>query len=139
MKVIGNFMKVETANKALGKLKASGFTDVYIEIDDNNNNIKRNLANKSKGYGLSKLLIDPNDMQQHPVTSISPFINVSAGFSEFNDSNYKLIVNADKSLIMRAKELIRSLGGTIEKESLDIGRVHENLGELNVKFKNEGI
>jgi|GEM_PF-2951828 len=139
MKVIGNFIKIETANKVLTKLKAAGFTDAYIEFDDNNNYIKRNLANKNNGYGLSKLIIDPNEMKQHPITSVSPFINVTAGFSEFNDNNYKLIVNADASMIMRAKELIKSLGGTIENEPLDIGRVHESLRELNEKLKNEGI
>lgn len=139
MRIIGNFIKVETANKALSKLKASGFTDTYIEIDDNNRNIKRNLANKNIGYGLSKLVIDPNDMQQHPLTSVSPLINVTAGFSEFNDRNYKLIVEADPSIIMRAKELIKSLGGKLENESFDIGRVHEGVRELNEKFKDNGI
>lgn len=138
MKVVGNFIKVETANKALSKLITSGFTDAYIEIDDNNNNIKRNLANKNS-YGLSNLIIDPNDVQRHPLTSVSPLINVTAGFTEFNDNNYKLIVEADTSIIMRAKELIKSLGGKIENEPIDFGRVHEGIGDLNEKFKNEGI
>lgn len=139
MKVIGNFIKIETANKALSKLKASGFTNVYIEIDDNNRNIKRNLANKNTGYGLSKLIIDPNDMQKYPLTSVSPLINVTAGFSEFNDSNYKLIVETDTSLIISARELIKSLGGKLENEPLDIGRVHGGVSELNEKFKDNGI
>lgn len=139
MKVIGNFIKIETANKALTKLIAAGFTDAHIEIDDNNNNIRRNLANKNNGYGLSNLIIDPSETKQHPLTSVSPLVNVNAGFSEFNDNNYRLIVNADASIIMRAKDLIKSLGGTIEAEALDIGRVHESLGELNEKLKNEGI
>ncbi|MFL0246590.1 hypothetical protein [Candidatus Clostridium stratigraminis] len=139
MKAIGNFIKIETANKALTKLLAAGFTDAYIEIDDNNNNIRRNLANKNNGYGLSNLIIDPSEMKQHPLTSVSPFVNVNGGFSEFNDHNYKLIVNADASIIMRAKDLIKSLGGTIEAEALDIGKVHESIGELNEKLKNEGF
>lgn len=139
MKVIGSFIKMETANQALSKLKAAGFTDSYIEIDDNNRNIKRNLANENTGYGLSKLVIDPNDMHKHPLTAVSPLINVTAGFSEFNDSNYKLIVEADTSIMMGAKDLIKSLGGKLEKESLDIGRVHQDVRELNVKFKNNGI
>jgi hypothetical protein len=138
MKLVGNFLKIETANQALSKLKGSGFTDAYIEIDDNNNNIKRNLANK-RGLGLSKLIIDPNDVHAHPLTSVSPLINVTAGFSEFNDSNYKLIVEADIGIIARAEELIKSLGGKIENVPIDFGRVHEGIGDLNVKFKNEEI
>lgn len=139
MKVIGSYKSMERANEALSKLKTAGYTDSYIEIDNNNMNIKRNLINSNSGYGLSKLVIDPNDMQQHPLTSISPLINVTGGFTEFNDKNYKLHVESDKNSITRAKNLIKSLGGKIEVEHLDIGRVHEGIRELNEKFKDNGI
>lgn len=139
MKVTGEFFTVERANEAMAKLKNAGFTNVHIEIDDSNKTIKRNLANSTSGYGLSKLTIDPNEMKQNPLTSVSPLINVTGGFSEYSDSNYKLVAETDPSLIPKAEELIKSLGGKFEPEREDIGRVHESVGELNNKFKNNEI
>ncbi len=139
MKLEGSFMSLERANQAMAKLKASGFTNSHIQIDDNNRNIKRNLADSDSSYGLLKLVIDPSDMKRSPLTSISPIINVTAGFSEFNDNNYKVVVNTDLSLIQNAKDIIISLGGKFENDGLSIGRVKEDMGELNEKFKDNYI
>lgn len=139
MKITGIFKSLERANETLAKLKNAGFTDAYIELDNNNNTIKKNIVTESTGYSLSNLTIDPNDMQQHPITSISPIINVTGGFTEYNDRNYRLKAEVDLNSVMRAKDLIRSMGGKLETEKPDIGRVHEDIGELNHKFKENGI
>lgn len=139
MRIEAYFMTLERANQAMAKLKAAGFTNAYISIDDNNRNIKRNLADTNLTYGLSNLVIDPSDMKKSPLTSISPIVNVTAGFSEFDDNNYKLIVETDRSMTQNASDVILSLGGKLENEGLSIGRVKEDMGELNEKFKNNNI
>jgi hypothetical protein len=139
MKLEGKFMSLERANQAMSKLKNAGFTNSHIEIDDNNRNIKRNLADSSSSYGLSNLVIDPSEMKRWPIVSISPIINVTAGFSEFNDNNYKVVINTDIRLAQNAKDIIISLGGKFENEGLSIGRVKEDVGELNEKFKDNDI
>lgn len=139
MKIIGSFMTLERANQTLAKLKSAGFTNSHIEIDDNNRTIKRNLADNKSAYGLSNLVVDPSDMKSSPLTAISPLINVTAGFSEFNDSNYKLVLETDLSLAQNAKDIIVSLGGRFENEGLSIGRVKEDVGELNQIFKDNEI
>jgi hypothetical protein len=139
MKLKGNFMTMERANQAMAKLKGAGFTNSHIKIDDNNRNIKRNLANSNFGYGLSSLVIDPSDMKKSPLTTISPLINVTAGFSEFNDNNYTVVVETDLSSTQNAKDIIMSLGGKFQQDNLSIGRVKEDVGELNQKFKDSEI
>lgn len=139
MKIEGCFMTLERANQAMGKLKSAGFTNSHIKIDDNNRNIKRNLADGNSSYSLSNLVIDPSDMRRSPLTAISPIINVTAGFSEFKDSNYKVVVETDQSLTQNAKDIITSLGGKFINEGLSIGRVKEDVGELNKNFKDNEI
>jgi hypothetical protein len=139
MKLKGNFMTIERANEAMAKLKGAGFTNSYIKIDDNNRNIKRNLADSNSAYGLSNLVIDPSDMKKSPLTCISPLINVTAGFSEFSDNNYMVVVDTDQSQTQNAKDIITSLGGKFQQDSLSIGRVKEDIGDLNQKFKDSDI
>ncbi|MCM0646938.1 hypothetical protein NBE98_00945 [Clostridium swellfunianum] len=139
MYVEGYFMTLERANQAMAKLKAAGYTNSHIKIDDNNRNIKRNLADTSSAYGLSNLSIDPSDMKRSPLTAISPIVNVTGGFSEFNDNNYKLVVETDFSMAQKAKDIISSLGGRFEYHSASIGRVAEDMGELSKKFKDNDI
>jgi hypothetical protein len=139
MKIEGDFMTQERANIALAKLTGAGFTNSYVSIDDNNRNIKRNLANENSSYGLSNLVLDPSDMKKSPLTAISPIINVTAGFSEFSDNNYKIVVETDLSSSQRAKDLIISLGGKLKNEALSIGRTKEDVGELNKLFKDNDI
>jgi hypothetical protein len=139
MKVEGHFMTLERANEAMGRLKSVGFTNSHIEIDDNNRNIKRNLADANSPYGLSNLVIDPSEMRRAPLTAISPIINVTAGFSEFNDNHYKVVVETDQCLTQNVKEVIMSLGGKFENAASSVGRVKEDMGELNKTFKKNEI
>ncbi len=139
MKVEGYFMTLERANQTLSKLIEAGFTNSRIEIDDNNRNIKRNLANTSSSYSLSNLVIDPSDMKRYPLTSISPIINVTAGFSEFNDNNYKIVTEAELGLQENVKSIMKNMGARFENDVLSIGRVKEDVGELNQKFKDNDI
>jgi hypothetical protein len=139
MKLEGKFLTMERANEALSKLKAAGFNNSYVEIDDNNRNIRRNLADTNTAYSLSNLTIDPLDMKKAPLTTISPLVNIRAGFSEFNDNNYKLVVDSDSNSFARAENIIKSLGGKFETENTSVGRVTEEVGELNEKFKKNGI
>lgn len=138
MKLEGHFMTVERANEALSKLKAAGFNNVHILIDDNNGYIRRNLTNPDD-YSLSNLVIDPIDMRKSPLTAVSPIINVTAGFTEFYDNNYKLVVDTDVNSLQRAKDIIKSLGGKFENERPGIGRTNEEVGELNRIFKENEI
>jgi hypothetical protein len=139
MKVEGHFMTLERANEAMGRLKSVGFTNSHIEIDDNNRNIKRNLADANSPYGLSNLVIDPSEMRRAPLTAISPIINVTAGFSEFNDNHYNVVVETDQCLTQNVKEVITSLGGKFENVVSSVGRVKEDMGELNKTFKKNEI
>jgi hypothetical protein len=139
MKVEGHFMTLERANEAMGRLKAVGFTNCHVEIDDNNRNIKRNLADTNSPYGLSNLVIDPSEMRRAPLTAISPIINVTAGFSEFIDNHYMVVVEADQSLTQNVKEVITSLGGKFSNVVVSNGRVKEDMGELNQNFKKNNI
>jgi molybdate-binding protein len=79
------------------------------------------------------------DMKKSPLTSGSPIINVTAGFTEFYDDNYKIIVDADVNSTQRAKDIIKSLGGKFENERESIGRTNEDIGELNRTFKDNQI
>jgi hypothetical protein len=139
MKVEGHFMTLERANEAMGRLMSIGFTNSHIEIDDNNRNIKRNLADANSPYGLSNLVIDPSEMRRAPLTAISPIINVTAGFSEFNDNHYKVVLETDQSLTQNVKEVITSLGGKFANVVVSNGRVKEDMGELNKTFKKNEI
>jgi hypothetical protein len=138
MKLEGYYMTVERANEALSKLKTAGFNNAHIQIDDNNGYIRRNLTN-TNDYSLSNLVIDPIEMKKSPLTAVSPIINVTAGFAEFYDNNYKLVVDTDVNSMQRAKDIIKSLGGKFENERPCVGRTNEEVGELNRTFKENNI
>jgi hypothetical protein len=139
MKLKGYFLTFERANEAMAKLKGAGFNDCHIEVDNNNRNIQRNLADTKSAYKLADFTVDPAEIKNTPLTAISPIINVKAGFSEFNDNNYAIIVDTDSSCAVKAEEVIKSVGGTFKKDEESIGRVKEEVSELNEKFKENGI
>lgn len=139
MKLEGYFMTIERANEAMAKLKEAGFNNAYVEIDDNNRNIQRNLADTNSAYRLANFTVDPSEIKSAPLTAISPIINVKAGFSEFNDNNYRVVVEVDKGSASKAENIIKSVGGNFKNDIKPIGRVSEDIGELNNKFKENGV
>lgn len=139
MKLKGFFLTFERANEAMAKLKGAGFDNCHIEVDNNNRNIQRNLDDINSAYRLADFTVDPVEIKNNPLTAISPIINVKAGFSEFNDSNYRIIVDVDSWAATKAEDVIKSVGGTFKKEEESIGRVKQEVSELNLKFKENGI
>jgi hypothetical protein len=139
MKLEGYFMTIERANEAMAKLKEAGFNNSYIEIDNNNRNIQRNLADTNSAYRLANFIVDPSEIKSAPLTAISPIINVKAGFSEFDDNNYRIVVEADKGSVSKAESVIKSVGGSFRNDVKSMGRVNEDIGELNINFKENGV
>lgn len=139
MKLEGYFTTVERANEAVIKLKDAGFNSCYVEYDDNNRNIQRNLVDVSSAYKLASFTLDPLETKSTPLTAVSPIINVRAGFSEIEDSNYKIVVDTRSGETSKAENIIKSVGGSFKNDIKSLGRPSQDVGELNLTFKKNGV
>lgn len=135
MQLEGYFMSMERANLVLTKLKDHGFNNSHIEIDNNNGNIQRNLADTDSAYGLSNMLVDSSEIGKSPITAVSPLVNVHGGFTEFSDDNYKVVVEATSGNMQKAKDIIKNMGGKFKENQVVIGGYTEEIRELNKRLK----
>lgn len=139
MKLEGVFMSMERSNMVLTKLKEQGFNNSYIEVDNNNGNIQRNLAHRDSAYGLSNIIVDSTEIGQSPITAISPLINVHAGFNEFKDNEYKVVVETTTGNMQKAKDIIKNMGGKFKDNQAIIGGYTGEIRDLNKRLNDEDI
>jgi rhodanese-related sulfurtransferase len=139
MKLEGFFMSMERSNMVLTKLKEQGFNNSHVEVDNNNGNIQRNLADKDSTVGLSNMIVDSNETGQSPITAISPLINVHGGFNEFKDNEYKVVVEATTGNMQKAKDIIKNMGGKFKDSQIVIGGYTGEIRDTNKRLKDEDI
>ncbi|MDP4183105.1 MAG: hypothetical protein Q8942_18705 [Bacillota bacterium] len=120
MKIEGFFAELKKANETVEKLKASGFKNAFIDMNEHYNderNVQANLPGTETSVSLSGLVLESGthgiDRDKAPLTAASPMVSGFGKFEEVADVNCKVIVeagdNADK-----AKQIIQEMGGSLE-------------------------
>lgn len=147
MKIDGFFSGIKNANEAVEKLKASGFKNSYVDINDHymaNNNAETNFAGNENAPSLSDLVLrsgDPSELSDKaPLIAASPMVSGMGKFEEVMDVNYKVTANVNENEAKTAGEIIKDLGGTLESPNLDLpNRIKDlNLRNIDTRDLNMG-
>lgn len=121
MRVIGYFSGIKAANKAVDKLKSSGFDNAVADINDHyigNRNIERNIIGTENNESLSDLVLnsgsDNIDISKAPLAAASPMVSGYGRFEEITDINYSVIVECEKEELDKAKDIVSQMGGELD-------------------------
>ena len=125
MKIEGFFRDIKTANKAVDKLRSSGFGNAAVDINEHfgsGGNGKRNVPGTQSGISLSGVVLDSalagSATDTAPILAASPMVSGMGGFEEIADINCKVIVDADGTEVYKAKRIIGEMGGTLESPNV---------------------
>lgn len=94
MKIEAHFHGIKTANEAAESLKSNGFSNAFVDINDN-----RNDAYWQLGNGL--------------LSSVSYMTSGMGGFQDVPTISYRVVVETTAENAEYAKNLINSLGGIV--------------------------
>lgn len=126
MKIEAFFRGIKNANEVVSKLKNEGieaYTDIndHFQLDKNTKNSEgRLLVNPLNSDLVLNSGAPRGDRDKSPMLAASPMVSGMGGFEEITDINYKVVVNADDSNEGKAKEIIKSLGGSVKSPNLEI-------------------
>lgn len=139
MKIYGVFTNIERASEVLNNLKKDGFNNSFIQLSTYNGNIQRNLADPESGRRLSNLTLESKEFIESPLTAISPIVNPMGGFTEFRDSNYRIVVETPNNNASKVEDIITNGGGRVEKTAVKMGGFMEDIRTLNKRLKDIDI
>ncbi|PJI08684.1 MULTISPECIES: hypothetical protein [Clostridium] len=126
MKIEAFFRGIKNANEVVSKLNNEGieaYTDIndHFQLDKNTKNSGgRLLVNPLNSDLVLNSGVPGGDRDKSPMLAASPMVSGMGGFEEIADVNYKVVVNADTSNENKAKEIIKSLGGSVKNPNLEI-------------------
>jgi hypothetical protein len=133
MKIESYFSGIKNANIAVEKLKREGFTKAYSDINshDSINNVVAKEGGVLNSSSLSGIVLSSSNTlyttEQGPLAAASPMASGMGGFDEIADVNYKVIVDADEKEVIRAKQIIKELGGDLEDPNFKVPKGLENV------------
>ena len=133
MKIESYFSGIKNANIAVEKLKREGFTKAYSDINshDSINNVVAKEGGVLNSSSLSGIVLSSSNTlyttEQGPLAAASPMASGMGGFDEIADVNYKVIVDADEKEVIRAKQIIKDLGGDLEDPNFKVPKGLENV------------
>lgn len=126
MKFEAFFKGIKNANEAVDKLKGQGI-EAYADINDHyqmNTDVRPKEESFLSTTSNSDLVLNAGSPDgntgRSPLLAASPMVSGMGDFEEIADINYKVIINADANNKQKAKEIIKSLGGTMESPNLNI-------------------
>lgn len=125
MKIKGYFGDIKKANEVVDKLKSAGFNSSYVDANDHyigNKNVHIDLAGTSGGESLANLVLNSGsndlDKENSPLAAASPMVSGMSDFEEITDINYCVFVDVGEGDLNQAKEIINSMGGTLDEPNV---------------------
>lgn len=135
MKIEGYFRNIKRANETVEKLKGEGFKNAFTDINEHLNDIysQRGLVGSQEISSLSAAVLGENNSRTEeassPLAAASPMASGMGGFEEIASINSKVVVEVAESDIEKAKNIIKSMGGTTENPN--VKRIPEGLDNID--------
>lgn len=133
MQIEGYFGKIKTANETVEKLKALGFKEAFVDMNDHyneNRNVQTNLPGTEASISLSGLVLRSNDhgtsSDKAPLNAASPMVSGYGAFDETADINCKVVVESGEGDAARVKQVIRDMGGDLESPNIKRPKIINN-------------
>lgn len=142
MKFEAFFKGIKNANEAAAMLNSQGIK-AYADINDHfqmNTDVRPKEESFLSTTSNSDLVLNAGSPDgntgRSPLLAASPMVSGMGDFEEIADINYKVIINADANNKEKAKEIIKSFGGTMESPNLNIQKHVKdiNLSKADPKF-----
>lgn len=129
MRIEGFFGNLKDANATVAKLEAAGFAKSFVDMNEHPNNWNAHIdpAGSVDAPTLSGLVLGSGfteDDSSNPLKAASPMVSGMGGFEEMMDINCKVTVEAEESEIETAKEIISSMGGTVENPNIQQAHIN---------------
>lgn len=128
MKIEGYFSNLKDAKATVAKLEEAGLTNSSVDMNEDagyNNNGHMDRAGSEDALNLSSLVlasgnaVGGGDAGASPLLAASPMVSGMGGFEEVMDINCKVTVEAEGNEANTAKEIISSMGGTVENPNIE--------------------
>ena len=142
MKVEGYFDSIKTANEVVAKLKNEGFSGAFVDINEHRNNAysQSGLVGSKEISSLSSAVLNGvngiGEGINSPLAAASPMASGMGGFEEIANINCKVVIEGSDKDIENAKNIINSMGGTVEDPNGKIPKGIENISEDALILKN---
>ncbi len=121
MKIEGFFSNIKTANETVAKLKESGFSKAFIDMNEHyrdDRNVETNLPGTETSVSLSGLVLESGSYgeirDKAPLEADSPMVSGFGKFEEVADTNCRVIVESGEGQEDRIKQIIKDMGGELE-------------------------
>ncbi|MEQ8156429.1 MAG: hypothetical protein ABRQ25_16380 [Clostridiaceae bacterium] len=135
MKIEGYFDSIKTANETVENLRSQGFNGAFVDINEhiNNSYSQSGLVGSKEISSLSQAVLGEGNNRgegiNSPLAAASPMASGMGGFEEIANINCKVVVEATDGEAQNAKDIINSMGGTIENPNARIPKGLENINE----------
>lgn len=127
MRVEGFFSGIKNANKAVEKLKISGFGNSRVDLNEHyilNTKHSPKIVGTKNNVNLSSLILNTDDFASEdinsPLKAASPMVSGMGNFEEVSNINYKVVVETDERDSVKVSNIIKELGGDLRNYNLEL-------------------
>jgi hypothetical protein len=126
MKVEGFFHSIKNANDTIKKLKESGFSKAYLDLNEHyigERNVEQNVIGTENAVSLSDMVLGSgsptlSDRGKAALAAASPMVSGFGNFDEIADINCKVIVETDDDSGDKARRIIEEMGGNLNSPNV---------------------
>ncbi|HEX3032767.1 MAG TPA: hypothetical protein VHS59_11075 [Bacillota bacterium] len=125
MKIEGFFRNLKEAKMTAAKLEQAGFAGAFVDMNEHtvdNWNAHIDQAGSVDAPTLSALVLESGaatgDEDSNPLKAANPMVSGMGGFEEVMDINCKVTVEVDREQAQAVKEIISSMGGTVDNPNI---------------------
>lgn len=142
MKTEAYFSSIKRANETVEKLKSEGFKGTFSDINEHVNSAysQDKLVGSQDVPSLSSAVLGRNnnggERVNSPMAAASPMVSGMGSFEEVANINCKVVVETNDGNVEKAKEIIKSMGGTTEDPNGRIPTGLDNISEDDLILKN---
>lgn len=131
------FSGIKNANKAVQKLKSSGFNDAVVDLNDHFNistDKEQRAIDSRHNPSLSNLIFTSGagidtDGAPSPLAAASPMASGMGNFEELTDINYKITIDVEESNMENVKQILKACGGDLNDPNLDL---YKHIKDINL-------
>lgn len=125
MQIEAFFSNIKSANKAVNKLKSSGFSNAYVDMNEHyidDANAETNIPGTETSISLSALVLESDAhgiiRDKAPLKAADPMVSGIGRFEEIADVNCKVLVEVSDQEAKRVEQIVNDEGGQLDNPNI---------------------
>lgn len=125
MQIKAFFSDIKSANKAVSKLKNSGLSNAYVDMNDHyigDANAETNIPGTETSISLSALVLESDAhgiiRDKAPLKAADPMVSGMGRFEEIADVNCQVVVEVSDQEAKRVEQIIKDEGGQLDNPNI---------------------